>query len=196
MQGLSDGYFVIPYTIGDHLARTTLPDVPDDHPACLAALQTADSRINQLMSINGSRTVDSFHRELGQIMWDKCGMARNKAGLTAAISEIRDLRDQFWTDVRVPGSEATLNQSLEKAGRVADFLEFGELLATDALEREESCGGHFREEHQTDEGEAQRRDDEFMYAAAWEFHGVGDVPTMHKETLSFEHVPPTTRSYK
>jgi len=196
MQGLSDGYFVIPYTIGDHLAKNDLPDVPVDHPACKEALATAEGRINQLMSVGGTRTVDSFHRELGQIMWDKCGMARNKAGLAAAVGDIRELRDRFWSDVRVLGSESTLNQSLEKAGRVADFLEFGELLATDALEREESCGGHFREEHQTDEGEAQRRDDDFMHVAAWEFHGVGEEPTMHKESLSFDNVPPTTRSYK
>ena len=196
MQGLSDGYFVIPYTIGDHLARNDFQDVPVDHPACKEALAVAEGRINQLMSVGGTRTVDSFHRELGQIMWDKCGMARNNAGLAAAVGDIRELRDKFWSDVRVLGSESTLNQSLEKAGRVADFLEFGELLATDALEREESCGGHFREEHQTDEGEAQRRDDDFMHVAAWEFHGVGETPTMHKETLSFDHVPPTTRSYK
>lgn len=196
MQGLSDGYFVIPYTIGDHLAKNDFQDVPIDHPACKKALALAEGRINQLMSVGGTRTVDSFHRELGQIMWDKCGMARNNAGLTAAIGDIQELRDKFWSDVRVLGSESTLNQSLEKAGRVADFLEFGELLATDALEREESCGGHFREEHQTEEGEAQRRDDDFMHVAAWEFHGVGETPTMHKETLSYEHVPPTTRSYK
>lgn len=196
MQGLSDGYFVIPYTIGDHLATHPLPAVPEDHPACKAALATAEGRIGQLMGVGGSRTVDSFHRELGQIMWDNCGMARNKAGLTSAISEIRDLREQFWKDVRVLGTEATLNQSLEKAGRVADFLEFGELLAADALEREESCGGHFREEYQTGEGEAQRNDDDFTHVAAWEFHGVGEESTMHKEPLSFEHVPPTTRSYK
>ncbi len=196
MQGLSDGYFVIPYTIGDHLATHPLPAVSEDHPACKAALATAEGRISQLMGVGGSRSVDSFHRELGQIMWDNCGMARNKAGLTSAISEIRDLRDQFWNDVRVLGSEATLNQSLEKAGRVADFLEFGELLAADALEREESCGGHFREEYQTGEGEAQRNDDDFTHVAAWEFHGVGEESTMHKEPLSFENVPPTTRSYK
>jgi len=196
MQGLSDGYFVIPYTIGDHLATTDLPSVPEDHPACKQALATAEDRINQLMDVGGSRSVDSFHRELGQIMWDNCGMARNKAGLVGAIGDIRALRDQFWSDVRVLGNGDTLNQSLEKAGRVADFLEFGELLATDALEREESCGGHFREEHQTEEGEAQRRDDDFMHVAAWEFNGVGEEPTMHKEQLTFDHVPPTTRSYK
>lgn len=196
MQGLSDGYFVIPYTIGDHLAKASLPPVPEDHPACIEAKQAAESRINQLMGVQGRRTVDSFHRELGQIMWDNCGMARNEAGLISAISQIRDLREQFWKDVRVLGNGDTLNQSLEKAGRVADFLEFGELLATDALNREESCGGHFREEHQTQEGEARRNDDDFSYAAAWEFHGVGEDPTLHKEELTFDNVPPTTRSYK
>jgi len=196
MQGLSDGYFVIPYTIGDHLAKADLPPVPEDHPACLEAVQAAESRINRLLSVGGRRTVDSFHRELGQIVWDNCGMARNKAGLESAIGQIQDLREQFWTDVRVLGAPETLNQSLEKAGRVADFMEFAELLATDALNREESCGGHFREEHQTSEGEAQRNDDDYSYAAAWEFHGVGEDPTLHKEPLTFENVPPTTRSYK
>ena len=196
MQGLSDGYFVIPYTIGDHLAKATLEPVPDDHPACLEAKQAAESRINRFMGVHGRRSVDSFHRELGQIMWDNCGMARNKAGLESAIGQIQDLRDQFWKDVRVLGSGDTLNQSVEKAGRVADFLEFGELLATDALNREESCGGHFREEHQTDEGEAKRNDDDYSFAAAWEYHGVGEDPTLHKEPLTFENVPPTTRSYK
>jgi len=148
------------------------------------------------LSVGGRRTVDSFHRELGQIMWDNCGMARSREGLESAVGQIQDLRDQFWTDVRVLGGQETLNQSLEKAGRVADFMEFAELLATDALNREESCGGHFREEHQTSEGEAQRNDEDFSYAAAWEFHGVGEDPTLHKEPLTFENVPPTTRSYK
>ncbi len=196
MQGLSDGYFVIPYTIGDHLATTNLPKVPEDHPACLEAVQAAQLRINQLLAVNGSRTVDSFHRELGLIMWDHCGMARTKTGLETAIGQIRDLRDQFWNEVRVLGSGETLNQSLEKAGRVADFLEFGELMCVDALHREESCGGHFREEHQTADGEAQRNDANFSYVAAWENHGVGEEPTLHKEPLSFPNVPPTTRSYK
>jgi succinate dehydrogenase / fumarate reductase, flavoprotein subunit len=196
MQGLSDGYFVIPYTIGDHLAKAVLPKIPADHPACVEALESAQSRIDQLLAVKGTRTVDSFHRALGQIMWDHCGMARNKAGLELAISQIRELRDQFWKDVRVLGSGESLNQSLEKAGRVADFLEFGELMCIDALNREESCGGHFREEHQTEEGEAKRNDEEFSYVAAWEFHDVGDEPTLHKEPLSFPNVPPTTRSYK
>ena len=196
MQGLSDGYFVIPYTIGDHLATANLPDIPDDHPACKEAAAAAENRISKMMSIDGSRSVDSFHRALGKIMWDRCGMARNKSGLETAVGQIRELRDEFWNNVRVPGTGSSLNQSLEKAGRVADFLEFGELLATDALEREESCGGHFREEHQTNEGEAQRNDDDFMHVSAWEFHGVGEEPTLHKESLTFDHVPPTTRSYK
>ena len=196
MQGLSDGYFVIPYTIGDHLATANLPDVPDDHPACKEAAAAAENRISRMMSIDGSRSVDSFHRALGKIMWDQCGMARNKSGLETAVGQIRELRDEFWSNVRVPGTGSSLNQSLEKAGRVADFLEFGELMATDALEREESCGGHFREEHQTNEGEAQRNDEDFMHVSAWEFHGVGEEPTLHKESLTFDHVPPTTRSYK
>ncbi|MFY9255399.1 MAG: fumarate reductase/succinate dehydrogenase flavoprotein subunit [Fuerstiella sp.] len=196
MQGLSDGYFVIPYTIGDHLAKATLPKIPEDHPACVDAMQAAKLRIDQLMAVQGSRTVDSFHRELGLIMWDHCGMARTKSGLDTAIGQIRDLREQFWQDVRVLGSGETLNQSLEKAGRVADFMEFGELMCVDALHREESCGGHFREEHQTAEGEAQRNDADFSYVAAWETHGVGEEPTLHKEPLSFPNVPPATRSYK
>ncbi len=196
MQGLSDGYFVIPYTVGDHLAKAELPEIPHDHPACVAALQSAQDRIDKLLAVNGTRTVDSFHRALGHIMWEHCGMARSKAGLELAISQIRELREEFWKDVRVLGSGETLNQSLEKAGRVADFLEFGELMCIDALNREESCGGHFREEHQTPEGEAKRNDAEFSYVAAWEFHDVGAEPTLHKEQLSFPNVPPTTRSYK
>lgn len=196
MQGLSDGYFVIPYTIGDHLATAKLAKVTDDHPACLQARQDAENRISKLLSVQGHRSVDSFHRELGLLMWDKCGMARNRAGLEEAIVRIRELRDQYWKDVRVLGSGDTLNQSLEKAGRVADFMEFAELLATDALHREESCGGHFREEYQTSEGEAERNDAEFSYVGAWEFNGVGEEPTLHKEPLVFENVVPSTRSYK
>ncbi|MDG1897595.1 MAG: fumarate reductase/succinate dehydrogenase flavoprotein subunit [Fuerstiella sp.] len=196
MQGLSDGYFVLPYTIGDHLATSELPTVPEDHPACVEALESAKGRIDQLLSVQGTRTVDSFHRDLGQIMWDNCGMARNKAGLESAVGQIQELREQFWQNVRVLGNGQSFNQSLEKAGRVADFLEFGELLATDALHREESCGGHFREEHQTDEGEAKRNDEKFNYVAAWEYNGVGEDSTLHKEPLSFDNVPPATRSYK
>ena len=196
MQGLSDGYFVLPYTIGDHLATSNLPKISDDHPACVQAKKDAEDRISKLLAVQGKRTVDSFHRELGLLMWDKCGMARNKAGLQDAISGIRDLRAQYWKDVRVLGSGETVNSSLEKAGRVADFMEFAELLATDALHREESCGGHFREEYQTDDGEAARQDDQFSYVGAWEFNGAGEEPTLHKEPLVFENLKPSTRSYK
>ena len=196
MQGLSDGYFVLPYTIGDHLATSNLQKISDDHPACVQAKKDAEDRISKLLAVQGKRTVDSFHRELGLLMWDKCGMARNKVGLQNAISGIRDLRAQYWKDVRVLGSGETVNASLEKAGRVADFMEFAELLATDALHREESCGGHFREEYQTDDGEAARQDDQFSYVGAWEFNGAGEEPTLHKEPLVFENLKPSTRSYK
>lgn len=196
MQGLSDGYFVLPYTIGDHLATSNLPKISDDHPACVQAKKDAEDRISKLLAVQGKRTVDSFHRELGLLMWDKCGMARNKAGLQDAISGIRDLRAQYWKDVRVLGSGETVNSSLVKAGRVADFMEFAELLATDALHREESCGGHFREEYQTEDGEAARQDDQFSYVGAWEFNGAGEEPTLHKEPLVFENLKPSTRSYK
>lgn len=196
MQGLSDGYFVLPYTIGDHLATSNLQKISDDHPACVQAKKDAEDRISKLLAVQGKRTVDSFHRELGLLMWDKCGMARNKVGLQDAISGIRDLRAQYWKDVRVLGSGETVNSSLVKAGRVADFMEFAELLATDALHREESCGGHFREEYQTDDGEAARQDDKFSYVGAWEFNGAGEEPTLHKEPLVFENLKPSTRSYK
>jgi len=196
MQGLADGYFIIPYTVGDHLARGGLKPVPEDHPAVKEAMASAGGRINQLLTINGSRSVDSIHRDLGQIMWDHVGMARSRAGLATAIQQIRELRDVFWNDVRVMGTGESLNQNLEHAGRVADFLEFGELLAVDALEREESCGGHFREEHQTEENEAKRDDDNFCYVAAWEFQGAGEEAVLHKEPLEFHDVPLTTRSYK
>ncbi|MGC1273344.1 MAG: fumarate reductase/succinate dehydrogenase flavoprotein subunit [Planctomycetaceae bacterium] len=196
MQGLADGYFVIPYTIGDHLARASFPAVTEDHPACKEALVESRNRTERLLAIDGGRTVDSFHRALGKIMWDKCGMGRTAEGLGQAIEEIRALRDEFWQDVKVTGSESTLNQNLEHAGRVADFLEFGELLCADALHRNESCGGHFREEYQTAEGEALRNDDEFAYVAAWQFNGVGEHETLHKEPLTFDNVKLATRSYK
>ena len=195
MQGLSDGYFVIPYTIGDHLATTKLDKVSEDHPACLQAKKDAEESITKLLGVQGKRSVDSFHRELGQLMWEKCGMARNRSGLEQVIGQIRELREQYWKDVRVLGSGATLNQSLEKAGRVADFMEFAELLAIDALNREESCGGHFREEYQTSDGEAARNDADYSYVAAWEFQ-CGAEPILHKEPLVFENVKPSTRSYK
>jgi succinate dehydrogenase / fumarate reductase flavoprotein subunit len=196
MQGLSDGYFVLPYTIGDHLATSKLDKIRDDHPACIQAMQEAQNRINKLIAVQGKRSVDSFHRELGLLMWDQCGMARNRNGLTEAIDRIRGLRGEYWRDVRVLGSGTTLNQSLEKAGRVADFMEFAELLATDALHREESCGGHFREEYQTEEGEAARNDADFSYVGAWEYRGTEQEPILHKEPLVFENVKPSTRSYK
>ena len=172
MQGLADGYFVLPATINDYLAPLLgSSPVSTDDPVFKAAEQGITDQVHQLLSINGSRSVDWFHRELGKIMWDNCGMARSEESLTKAIAEIPPLREEFWKDVRVLGDDETLNQSLEKAGRVADFLEFGELLCRDALHREESCGGHFRVEHQTEEGEALRDDDDFAYVGAWEYTG-------------------------
>jgi succinate dehydrogenase / fumarate reductase, flavoprotein subunit len=196
MQGLADGYFIVPYTIGDYLANAKLEKVTTDHPEFRAAKDALVATTNRLLGIKGKRTVDAFHRELGAIMWEDCGMARNAGGLERALGRIPDLREEFWRNVNVPGSDAELNQALEKAGRVADFLEFAELMCTDALHREESCGGHFREEHQTPDGEAQRDDSRFTYAAAWEFSGVGNAPVLHKEPLTFENVPLTQRSYK
>ena len=196
MQGLADGYFVIPYTIGDYLASTKLAKVTTDHPDFVAARQAVEERTQRLLAVKGTRTVDSFHRELGKILWDKCGMARDAAGLKQALAEIPKLREEFWRDVRVPGVGAELNQSLEKAGRVADFLEFAELMCLDALEREESCGGHFRTEYQTEDGEAKRNDEQFAYVAAWEYAGDGKPPILNKEALEFENVHLSTRSYK
>ncbi|MDB4614335.1 fumarate reductase/succinate dehydrogenase flavoprotein subunit [bacterium] len=196
MQGLSDGYFVIPYTIGDHLASAKLDAIPDDHPACREALENAVARNSRILNVNGKRSPDSIHRQLGQIIWDHCGMARNKSGLETAIESIRELREEFWGNIKVLGSGESLNQSLEHAGRLSDWLEFGELLAQDALNREESCGGHFREEHQSAEGEAKRDDENHSYVAAWQFNGVGETPTLHKEQLEFENVKLATRSYK
>jgi succinate dehydrogenase / fumarate reductase flavoprotein subunit len=187
---------VLPYTISDYIASSKLQPVTTDHTAFKAVEKEVTDRTSKLLSINGSRTVDSFHKELGKVMWDYCGMARNDAGLRHAIERIPQIREEFWRDVRVPGSGATLNQSLEKAGRVADFLEFGELLCLDALTREESCGGHLRVEHQTEEGEALRDDEHFSHVAAWEFQGVGTAPTLHKEQLEFEYVHLAQRSYK
>ncbi|MFN8652843.1 MAG: fumarate reductase/succinate dehydrogenase flavoprotein subunit [Gemmatimonadales bacterium] len=196
MQGLADGYFVIPYTIGDYLANAKLPKVDASHPAFKAVEAEVEARTKQLLSIKGKRTVDSFHRELGKLMWDNCGMARNADGLRQNLQKIPALREEFWKNVTVPGSEGELNQSLEKAGRVADFLEFGELMCRDALHREESCGGHFRTEHQTEDGEARRDDDNFAYVAAWEYQGADKAPVLHKEPLEFENVHLSTRSYK
>ncbi|MDV6235325.1 fumarate reductase/succinate dehydrogenase flavoprotein subunit [Leptospira ellisii] len=196
MQGLADGYFILPYTIGNYLAGVGFGSHPkEDHPEAKKALNDAEETTKKFLSIKGKRTVDSFHRQLGKLMWDKCGMARNDKGLREAIAEIPKIREEFWQNVNVPGSGAELNQSLEKAGRVADFLEFGELLCLDALTREESCGGHFREEYQ-EEGEAKRNDDKFCHATAWEFNGVDKKPTEHREKLEFENVHLATRSYK
>ena len=194
MQGLADGYFVLPYTIGDYLSQHMGDKVSTDHPAFAAVEQEVNGQVEKLLSIDGSRTVDSFHRELGQLIWEYCGMARNKSGLEEALGKVAALREEFWNDVRVLGSAETVNQSLEKAGRVADFFDLGELMCRDALERDESCGGHFREEHQTPEGEARRDDENFSHVSAWERQG--DDWTLHKESLDFEYVKLTQRSYK
>ena len=197
MQGLADGYFVLPYTIGNYLAPLLGEQpLPTDHAAFTAVQGEVQGRVDHFMSVNGTRSVDWFHRELGKIVWDYIGMARNKTGLEKALSEIPALEEEFWKDVRVPGSAATLNQSLEKAGRVADFFQLAQLMARDALNREESCGGHFREEHQTEEGEALRDDENFAYVAAWEWQGEGTPQTLHQEHLEFENVHLATRSYK
>jgi len=196
MQGLADGYFVLPNTINDYLASTRFEKADTSH----AAVKEAESNVNaitrKLLETKGSRTVDACHRELGKLMWDECGMSRTAGGLKKALSQIPEMRERFWREVRVLGTGEELNQSLEKAGRVADFFELAELMCLDALERNESCGGHFREEYQTPEGEAQRDDDKFSYGAAWEFKGVGAAPALHKEPLEFEYVHPTQRSYK
>ena len=196
MQGLSDGYFVLPYTIGDYIARFKLDKVDGGHPEVKRAEACIAEMTKRLLSIKGQRTVDSFHRELGKIMWDDCGMARNAAGLSDAIERIRELRQQYWQHVNVPGSADDLNQSLEKAGRVADFFELAELMCIDALHRNESCGGHFREEYQTPEGEAQRNDEDYSYVAAWCYTGADAPPRLEKEPLTFEYVHPSQRSYK
>jgi succinate dehydrogenase / fumarate reductase flavoprotein subunit len=196
MQGLADGYFILPYTIGHYLAQAPLQPVAADHPACRDAEREVAARTNRLLAVNGSRSVDSFHRELGTLLRDACGMSRNAAGLTAAIERVRALRDRYWREVYVGGAGEDLNQSLERAGRVADFFEFAELLCVDALHREESCGGHFREEYQTSEGEAKRDDEKFAYVAAWEYAGEGRAPVLHREPLRFEHVHLAQRSYK
>jgi succinate dehydrogenase / fumarate reductase flavoprotein subunit len=196
MQGLADGYFVIPYTIGDYLASTKLEKVDQSHPAVRDAESGVAQQTQRFLGIKGSRTVASFHRELGKLVWDECGMARNEAGLKRAIAKIPELREEFWKNLCVLGTGEELNQSLENAGRVADFLEFGELMCVDALHRNESCGGHFREEFQTPEGEAKRNDDQYSYAAAWEYAGPGKTPILNKEPLAFEYVHPSQRSYK
>ncbi|MBK7722499.1 MAG: fumarate reductase/succinate dehydrogenase flavoprotein subunit [Austwickia sp.] len=196
MQGLSDGYFVLPNTIRDYLAKGPYPAVSPTDPAVVEAQENVKSRVNHFLNCNGTRSADSFHKELGQIMWEYCGMERSEAGLKTAITKIRELKKSFWTDLRVLGGNDQINQSLEKAGRVADLLELGELMCIDALHRRESCGGHFRSESQTEDGEALRHDDEFAYVAAWEWAGDNEPPILHKEPLVYEFIELKQRSYK
>jgi succinate dehydrogenase / fumarate reductase flavoprotein subunit len=196
MQGLADGYFILPVTVSNYLASQKAGGVDQHHPEAQAVLADVQGRLDKLLSIKGRRTPDSFHRELGALVWDQCGMARTKEGLEKAIAKIPALREEFWQNLTVPGTGEELNQSLEKAGRVADFLEFGELMCRDALHRNESAGGHFREEYQTEDGEAKRNDEEFSYVAAWEYTGDVTKPKLNKEPLTFEYVHPSQRSYK
>jgi succinate dehydrogenase / fumarate reductase, flavoprotein subunit len=196
MQGLSDGYFIIPYTVGDYLANNKLEKIPESHPEVRSTVACVQNTLQKLLSINGKRTVDSFHRQLGKIVWDYCGMSRTATGLEDAIGQIRELRDEYWKNVKVPGTGDDFNQSLEKAGRVADFFELAELMCVDALERNESCGGHFREEYQTPDGEAQRDDEHYSYVAAWGYRGYGNREELVKEPLEFDYVHPSQRSYK
>ena len=196
MQGLADGYFILPVTISDYLAHTGPTPMSVDQPEFRQVEQEVSQRGQRLLDTDGKRSVDSFHRELGGLMWDRCGMSRNEAGLKEALQRIPELREEYWRDVRVIGGGEDLNQELEKAGRVADFFEFAELMCRDAMERDESCGGHFREEHQTPDGEAKRNDERFAHVAAWEFTGVGNEPVLHKEPLEFEYVHLAQRSYK
>jgi succinate dehydrogenase / fumarate reductase flavoprotein subunit len=195
MQGLADGYFIIPYTIGGYLASPR-KKAETDHPAFKAAEREAADRIDRLLAVKGRRTVDDFHRQLGLILWDDCGMSRNAAGLRKAREKVAEVREEFWRNVTVTGSCGELNQALERAGRVADFMEFADLLIHDALTRDESCGAHFREEHQTEDGEALRDDVNFCHVAAYEFNGVGQEPVLHREPLIFENVSLSQRSYK
>ena len=196
MQGLADGYFVIPYTIGDYLATHLGEKLSTETDAFRATEADVMERLNRMLSINGKRSPDSFHRELGRIVWDYCGIARNAAGLQKALQLIPALREEFWSNLRIVGGPEQLNQELERAGRVADFFELAELMCIDALARDESCGGHLREEHQNPEGEALRDDKNLSYVSAWGWNGVGKAPALHKEPLEFEHVKPSQRSYK
>jgi succinate dehydrogenase / fumarate reductase flavoprotein subunit len=196
MQGLADGYFILPYTIGDYLARVSPQDRPaTDHADFRRTHEEAEARLRRLLAINGKRTVDTFHRELGKLLWDQCGMVRSEPGLRETLARLPALREEFWHDVRVTGSANDLNQTLEKAGRVADFMEFAALMVQDALQRDESCGAHFRTEHQTPDGEALRDDEHFAYVSAWQFAGDGQPPVLHREPLVFEALPPAKRSY-
>ena len=196
MQGLADGYFVAPYTVANYLGGTALPAVSTSHDAFKEAAAASQARIDKVLAVKGSRTIRDFHRNIGQICWDHVGMARTEEGLKGALTQIQALRTEFWQNVIVPGEKNNMNPALDYAGRVADYMEFAELLARDALERRESCGGHFREEFQTPDGEALRKDDEYSYAAAWEFQGVDRPSVMHKEALVFDEVHPSQRSYK
>ena len=196
MQGLADGYFVLPYTIGDYFAREGAKNISTDRPEFREAEEAVTMRIKKLLDVGGKQTPDSFHKRLGLIMWEKAGMARNEKDLKEALQEIPALREEFWNDVNVLGSADEMNMNVERAARVADFLEFAEIFCLDALDREESCGAHFREEYQTDEGEAVRNDKKYAYVAAWEHKGVGQKPELHKEDLQFESVQLATRSYK
>ncbi|MBD66552.1 MAG: succinate dehydrogenase flavoprotein subunit [Halobacteriovoraceae bacterium] len=196
MQGLADGYFILPYTLGNYLGSTELSKVDISHPEFQKSEDAVKAKLNKLLEINGTKSTDEFHRELGLIMWEHVGMSRNEAGLKAGIEKIQKLRSEFWQDLKVTGSEIGINRELEKAARVADFIELGELMARDALERPESCGGHFREESQTEEGEAKRDDENYAHSAVWEYKGDDQVPERHREELSFEYVPLTQRSYK
>jgi succinate dehydrogenase / fumarate reductase flavoprotein subunit len=196
MQGLGDGYFVLPSTIGNYLAAHGSKKVGTEHPEFKKAIDETVARTAKLLSIKGKRSVDSFHRELGLLVWDKCGMSRSEAGLKEALARIPQIREEFWTNVNVLGDGNNLNQSLEKAGRVADFIEFAELMCLDALERRESCGGHFREEYQFEDGEAKRDDEHFAHVAAWEYTGNLAAPTRHIEPLQYENIKLAVRSYK
>ncbi|HOZ08257.1 MAG TPA: succinate dehydrogenase (quinone) flavoprotein subunit, partial [candidate division Zixibacteria bacterium] len=196
MQGLADGYFILPATISHYFARTGAKNIGIDRPEFRAVEQEAADRIRKLLAIKGKRSPDAFHREMGKLMWEKCGMGRNATGLREALAKLPEIREEFWRNLSVPGDGEELNQALEKAGRVADFLEFAEVLCWDALTREESCGAHFREEHQTPDGEALRNDADFAHVAAWEYKGVGVKPARHVEPLAFEFVELATRSYK
>ena len=196
MQGLADGYFIIPCTVPDYIASTKLDPVCPCHPAFQATKAEVEDRTKKLLAINGKRSPDSFHKELGAIVWDDCGMARSDEGLRKALARIPELREEFWRNLRIVGTGEELNQSLEKANRISDFLELAELMCVDALHRTESCGGHFRVESQTADGEAKRDDTNFAYTAAWEWKGADQAPALHKEPLTFEHVPLSQRSYK
>jgi succinate dehydrogenase / fumarate reductase flavoprotein subunit len=196
MQGLADGYFVLPYTISNYLAQTKHAKADETHPEAKKAVEEVESRVKKLLSIGGKRSPDSFHRELGHIIWDECGMARSEKGLTKALQKIPALREEFYENLRVTGESEELNVTLEKASRVADFLELGELMCKDALDRDESCGCHYRTEHTTEEGEAKRNDEQYSYVAAWQYTGDVSKPKLHKEELHFEFVKPSQRSYK